>query len=81
MVYMKVGAREPDANESHYRPLAARNYCINEQVNCYNLLQLILATSNHYAIMYLLTKENTMIIFYIAIIFSILLIVNFYGEF
>ena len=79
MVYMKVGAREPDANESHYRPLAARNYCIKEQVNCYTLLQLKLVSQNHYAIMVLLTKETHMIIFYTAIFFSVLIIINFYN--
>lgn len=41
----------------------------------------MLAFSGIPVIITTLTKGNHMIIFYIAIIFSTLLIINFYGEF
>ena len=54
MVYMEMGARERRGARSNNRPRPGQLL-----INCYNLLQLKLAISNHYAIMVLLTKDNT----------------------
>jgi hypothetical protein len=74
MVYMEMGARARPRHRSNNRPRPGQLL-----INCYNLLQLKLASQNHYAIMVLLTKETHMIIFYTAIFFSVLIIINFYN--
>ena len=83
---MKEGQRERDEVKSINRPRAARDANAShshlpgrDEASdlCDEASRKGLTICAGYGIMYLLTKENHMIIFYIAIFFSVLLIINF----